>query len=208
MAVNDNSLLATILATIGNIIDDSTAIGAEYDTDEVETLIFEGLKEMAIFGAVQNVYLNTSASIAITTKSGSLPADYMYHDIGKVMECAKTALIEPITQEFDRGLFDRGDKAGRNYFLIEGKSMKVNSGDITAVTFEYIKTPTMLTTSSITNEFEPRMYNFLPHYVIGKLYLRNNSESEQKQMAMHHFVQFYKLIGLPSFKERAEVAVA
>ncbi len=207
MAINDNSLLATLKTTIGAMIDDSSAIGSEFTDNDVETLIYEGLKEMAINCSPQNTYLRTSASINISSNAGNLPSDYLFHDIGAVMQCTNDSNTELIKQEFDRAMFNIGKIDGRHFFIVKAKTIEVNGDDITVVLFEYIKAPTMLADSPITDEFESRMYNYLAHYVMAKLYLNDNSEQEQKSRALYHFMQFYKLIGHSSPKEEAESRV-
>lgn len=203
MSILDNSLLATQKTTIGTIIDDSSAIGAEFSDNDIETLIYEGLKEMAIYGAKQNVYLNKSATLTMASSSANLPADYLYHDLNAPMQCVNNSNTEIIRQAPNRGGFDVGAKSGLNLFVIEGKVLTVNSSNITTVLLEYIGMPTQLDGSSNTDEFEARMYNYLPYYVIGNLYMRQNAEDEQKQFALAHLTKFYKLIGYENFQERA-----
>lgn len=207
MSVVDNSILANQKLLINALIDE-TAITSLYTDDMLDTVILDGLKEMAIHGAPQNVYLIKSESVAITTSSGDLPATYLTHNPNALMECTNGGNTEIIQQVYDREQFRLGKLDGRNYFLIEGKTIKVNNETITAVLFEFIGQPTMLDESTNEDDFEARMFNILPHYVIAKLFLRDNSEDDQKKRAMYHFIQFYKLIGSPNFQELAELQSA
>ena len=198
-------LLSGLKSYIDSIVEDDTLKTSENST-LVDTYIRMGLDQLCYYANPQFKKTQSISTISFTTKVGSLPSDYFYHDRSIPQVCVISSQELPLVFVEKKSLFVNASATFEPMYTLIGSSIYV-SHDLT-LDFEYHKRPTMIDDSTEKNDFEEFLYASLAYYVIGSLQNKEQASDEEKARSFQNYLRFYKEIGASDPKKLAEGKIA
>lgn len=212
MSVIDASVLTNHKTLLLEKINDVNAVANGRWTDNfIETMIRQGLDEMARQADSRLHSLQVKSSLNFTSQEVSIPSDCLYYRtdrpfLGNVNGVFSLFHVtEDETDVFFNDLSDVYSDMHTIYFL-DGK-IYASHGSMEDIEFIYIQQPTMLDATPRT-EFDVDLYIALVDYVAAMLFLTEKASADQRNLASGYLMAFYTKIRATAIKELVEAQLA